>query len=214
MLRVAGILLKTVDDSNLLLVLSVLVVLLPYGVCFSCFALKAGSPVIQISLKLTVAQVGAELEILLPQPPKCWDCRSGPSQLAYWVFASLPGWDLEQSSLFSSFTPCSKPLVSGCKLWPPPQSWPGCQACSPHRAHRIFFKSVSQPPSQPSPLPRSHPPRAPWCALGQGWSFTRKARQTLLIHALMPLYPVTLRPARVSRTSLKASVSQESYNKI
>lgn len=112
------------------------------------------------------------------------------------------------------FTPWSKPLVSGCKLWPPPQSWPGCQACSPHCAYRIFFKSVSQPPSQPSPLPRSHPPRAPWCALGQGWSFTSKARQTLLIHALMPLYPVTLRPARVSRTSLKASVSQESYNKI
>lgn len=118
MLRVAGILLKTVDHSNLLLVLSVLVVLLPYGVCFSCFALKARSPVTQISLKLTVAQVGAELEILLPQPPKCWDCRSGPSQLAYWVFASLPGWDLEQSSLFSPSLPGLNPwcLDASCGL--------------------------------------------------------------------------------------------------
>lgn len=84
-------------------------------------------------------------------------------------------------------------LVPGCKLWPPPQSWPGCQTCSLHPVHRISFKSVSQP----SPLPQLRLPRAPWCAPGQGWSFTGKAWRTLLIHTLMPVYPVTLRPGSV-----------------
>ena len=182
-----------------------LVVLLPYGVCFSCFALKAGFPVTQISLKLTVAQVGAELEILLPQPPKCWDCRSGPSQLA-----SLPGWDLEQASLFS-------PSLPGLNSW--------CLDASCGLLLRVGLAARLAPHTVPTGSPSRvsvspHPflghalPGLPGVPQAKAGASPRKARQTLLIHALMPVYPVTLRSARVSRTSLKASVSQESYNKI